>query len=136
MLHPGRVASALEALPCPVVSEEWPVALFPGGGTPGPVRSVLLGVHSDCLSVGSWGSSRGLRKEEILLWVFPSLSGSEGPVSGVGRPVRSAHVCQKRSLWCGRTNMLNLCSSGKSSGLEVVSAATTATTFSKSSSRL
>lgn len=39
---------------------------------------------------------------------LPSWSpGGMVPVSGVGWPVRSAHICQKRSLWCGRTNMLN-----------------------------
>lgn len=37
---------------------------------------------------------------------------SQGPggsvsVPGTGGPVRAAHVCRKRCLWCGRTNMLN-----------------------------
>lgn len=90
--------------------------------------------------------------------------GPGGPVPELGAagPIRSVHVCWKRRLWWGLKNMPNpvgrgsgsapppaslpqppsplhchlLCSRGKSSGLEVVSAATTATTFSKSSSCL
>lgn len=91
-----------------------------------------------------------IRKDEILLWVFlgpglgASRTGSEGmagppswgPGAWVPGPLRSTHICRKRCLWCGRTNMPNLCSRGRSSGFSVVSAATTATTFSKSSSCL
>lgn len=62
--------------------------------------------------------------------------GTPAPVLGAAGPIRSAHVCRKRCLWWGLRNMPNLCNRGKSSGLDVVSAATTATTFSKSLSCL
>lgn len=117
--------------------------------------------------VTAWGTLPGLSAPGAGLGGAVGLPswGPSGSVltPGAGQPLRSAHSCRKRCLWCGRTNMPNptdsgaqarprrprcpppapqapvghlLCSRGKSSGLAVVSAANTATIFSKSSSRL